>query len=251
MAFPDSELDNLIKDQISKEISNIKVPDFNDQWTKIKEQIEADISIPPKRASFLNKKLILVAAMILISLFLTFLTPKNANAFGGRIIEFLNYIVGKTTNNETEIYKQTGSPTEPVVTDLGANSEKEVTLEQAKASVPYKLVIPSYIPPEFKLKRIVMTSMGPGISEVSMEYEGNNKVILFKQHNSAKNTTRGSLYDTDDTTVKDVDIKGNPGILFVTKNNMSTINWMMGDLVLQITGKIESEDIIKMAASIS
>lgn len=251
MAFSDQELDNLIKAEISKELSNIRVPDFNEQWSKIKEEIQTDDKpISPKRTK-INRRLAIVASMLFISLSLAFLTPKDANAFGEKIIEFFNIIVGKTTNNKTEIYKQTGSPAEPVVTDLGTNNEKEVTLEQAQGTISYNLVKPNYLPPQFKLKRVLLTNMGPGISEVSIEYEGDNKIIVFKQNNNAKNTSRGSLYDTDDTTVKDVDIEGNPGFLLITKNNICTLNWSQGDLVLQITGKIDPEQIIKMAASIS
>jgi len=48
-----------------------------------------------------------VAAIILISVgSINFLYPNDANALGGKFAEFFNYIVGKTTQNKTETFKQ-------------------------------------------------------------------------------------------------------------------------------------------------
>jgi len=251
MALSDKELDKLIHDQIKSELNEFETPDIDEQWNKVRNALMEE-STPKNPSQKVNnlKRLTWVAALLIIVGAFSFINPGNANAFGEKIIEFYNFMVGKTTNNKTETYKRPGSPNEPAVTDLGTNSEKEVTLEQAQSSIPYTLATPNYLPPEFKLKRVTLTNMGSEIAEVSMEYEGDSKVIVFKQHNSAKSTTRGSLYDTDDTTVKDVDVNGKPGILFITKNNMSTLNWIQRDLVLQITGKIEPDEIIKIANSI-
>lgn len=192
-----------------------------------------------------------MAATILISVgSLNFLYPNNANAVGGKIAEFFNYMVGKTTGNITETYKQGNGPGMPKVQDLGSNIEREVTLDQAKASIPFKLATPSYLPPGTNTRRVILTSLGTDVYEISIEYNLNDKVIVFSQQTIANGTSRGSLYDTQDTVVKDLVVNGSPGMLFMNKSGIKTLNWQSRDLILQITGSITEEEINKIANSI-
>ncbi|MDR3585037.1 MAG: DUF4367 domain-containing protein [Desulfosporosinus sp.] len=227
MTLTEKDLDQIIYNQLSKELaSNIEVPDIDNQWQKIKNRIIEEANIPKIRKPVLTQKRLALAATILISIgSINFLYPNNANAFGGKIAEFFNYIVGKTTQNKTETYKQANVPDMPKIQDLGSNIEKEVTLDQAQTSIPFKLAIPKYLPPGAETRRVVLTSLGTDVYQVSMEYNLNDKVIVFSQHNSANGTSRGSLYDTDDTVEKDLIVNGSPAMLFTSKNGINTLNW--------------------------
>ena len=253
MALSEKELDRLIESQLSKELdANIEVPNINDQWLKIKQQIldekrnNSSIEKP-----FSNQKRIVVAATILLSIgSINFLYPNNASALGGKIGEFFNYIVGKTTQNKTETYKQGSAPSIPKVQDIGDDIEKEVSLDSAQTSVPFKLATPSYLPHEANTRRVLLTSLGADVYQISIEYNYNDKVIVFSQQNSTGGTSRGSLFDTDDTVTKDLTVNGSPANLFTSKNGMNTINWQTRGLMLQISGVITEEEIIKIAQSI-
>lgn len=253
MALSEKELERIIKSHLSKGLDdNIEFPDINDQWQKIKNQILEEDAIPEIKNSFLKQKGIFVAAIILISVgSINFLYPNDANALGGKFAEFFNYIVGKTTQNKTETFKQGNDSGMPKVQDLGSNIEKEITLDQAKSSVPFKLATPSYLPPETKTRRVILTSLGTDVYQVSIEYILNDKVIVFSQQNSANGTSRGSLYDTDDTVVKDLIVKGSPAMLFMSKNGINTLKWQLRGLLLQITGKITEEEINNITNSIN
>ncbi|KGK91209.1 hypothetical protein DP73_04365 [Desulfosporosinus sp. HMP52] len=253
MALSEKELERIIKSHVSKELdAAIEVPNIDDQWKKIKQQILETESIPTTEKPFSKRKRIVVAATILISIgSINFLYPHNANALGGKIGEFFAYIVGKTTKNQTETYKQSKDPEIPKIQNLGSNIEKEVSLNQAQAEVPFKLAIPSYLPPEAKTSRVVLTSLGTDVNEVTIEYSYNDIVIVFSQQNCASGTSRGSVYDTDDTVVKDLTVNGSPAILYLSKNSISTLNWQTRGLLLQITGKINETEILKIANSIN
>ncbi|AFQ43504.1 DUF4367 domain-containing protein [Desulfosporosinus meridiei] len=252
MALSEKELERIIKSHLSKELdAAIEVPNIDDQWQKIKQQILETESIPTTAKPFSNRKRIVVAATILISIgSINFLYPHNANALGGKIGEFFAYIVGKTTQNQTETYKQVNDPDMPKIKNLGSNIEKEVTLDQAQAEVPFKLAIPSYLPTETNVGRVTLTSLGADVYEISIEYNFSDKVIVLRQQNSANGTSRGSLYDTDDTVTKDLIVNGSPAMLFASKNGLNTLNWQIRGLLLQITGEIAEEEIIKIGNSI-
>ncbi|WP_088186744.1 DUF4367 domain-containing protein [Desulfosporosinus sp. FKA] len=253
MALSEKEIDQLITDQMSKELtSSIEVPDVDCQWQKIKQRIIDNDEIPKQYKNHQTRKRVLItAAAIVISVVsLNFLYPSNANALGGKIAEFFNYIVGKTTQDKTETYSQPTDLGKPKLQDLSENTEKEVTLEQAQASIPFKLATPSYLPPETKTQRILLTSLGGDVYQVSIEYNVNDEVVIFNQQNCANSTSRGSLYDTDDTKVKDIAINGSPAILFMSKNGVNLLDWQERGLVLQIHGIITEEEITKIANSI-
>lgn len=253
MVLSENELEQIIKDQLIKELdSNIEVPDIDAQWQKIKNRIIEENKAPIKQKPFFTRKRFAFAAAILISIgSLNFLYPNNANAFGSKIAEFFNYIVGKTTQNKTETYKQANDADIPKVQDLGTNIEKEVTLDQAQTSIPFKLAIPSYLPPETNKRRVVLTSLGSDVYQVNIEYNVKDKVVVYSQQNSANGTSRGSLYDTDDTVEKDLIVNGSPAMLFKSKNGINTLNWQLRGLLLQITGQIPEEEISKIADSIN
>jgi len=253
MALSEDELERIIKSHLSKELdTNIEVPDIDSQWKKIKQQILETQAIPVTKKPLFNRKITIVAATILISIAsLNFLYPNNANALGGKIGEFFNYIVGKTTQNKTETYRQAEDPGALKDQEIGDIYEKEVTLEQAQSSIPFKLATPSYLPNEANIRRVILTSQGSNVYQITIEYNLNKNVIIFSQEISSNGISHGTLYDTDDTAVKEISVNGSPANLFMNKNGINTLNWQSRSLLLQLKGKIPEEEIIKIANSIT
>lgn len=249
MGLSEKELDQLIKRQLSNDLdANIEVPDIEDQWQQIKGKILEDNPVIKKTSP--NRKRFIVAAVILISLgSFNFLYPNNANAVGGKIAQFFNYITGKTIQNKTETYTGVNLDA-PKVQDIGDIFEKEVTLSEAQALTPLKLAIPSYLPHEANTRRVVIASLGSDVYKTSIEYDLDGSVIVFSQQIIANGISRGTLFDTDDTVTKDLLVNGSPATLFMRKNGINTLNWQSRGLLLQIKGEITEEEILKMAQSI-
>ncbi len=248
MSISDKAIVDVIRDQIEKEAADIDVPPFEFQWDKIKNGLQEDIPKPKKR--FNTRWIAWVAVFIAAVGFFSLNQAKDSHAFGEKIFSFFNHIVGKTTINKTDTYHNPSSQEVPTIQDLGPNSDKEVTLQGAQAAVAYKLAVPSYTPPGSKLNRIVLTDLGTEKS-IMMEYNYQGNAIVFTQRSSGKASSRGNLYDTDDTTVKDVIINGTPATLLSNKTGLVTLDWHLRGLILQLKGTLDQTEITKIAESIN
>ena len=247
MAIYNEPIENVIRDQIEKEASNINVPSFESQWERIKNGLQEDTH----KEKHLNIKRIAWVAIFIIAVgFFSLNQAKDANAFGVKIFSFFNHIVGKTTVNKTDTYKNPSTEDVPTVQELGPNSDKEVTLQEAQAAIPSKLAVPNYTPPGSKLNRIVLTDLGNEKS-IMMEYIYQGNAIVFTQRSGGAAYSRGNLYDIDDTVVKDVIINGTPATLLINKTGLTTINWQIRGLILQLKGTLDQTEITKIAESIN
>lgn len=254
MAYSELEFEKKIKEQIAKELANtIEVPPFEEQWAKVKaELLKETTPVKPELKRFKLRKLAWIAVALMVIGSFSIINPTVANGFGNKIVEFFNFAVGKTTRNQAETYKNPNEPNVPPdVNSVDVPQAKEVSLAEAQALVSTTLAIPSYLPPEMKLRRALFTNLDTGFYNLSIEYELNGNVIVFEQTRIAKATSRGTLYDTDDTVVKDLIINGNPAVLYINKNGMNTINWQLRGLLLRISGKLDQEELQKMAQSIT
>lgn len=252
MALSEHELEELIIEAASKELNSIKVPNIDEQWTKFQEHLQLENNMTPKivHHKISYKKMTWAAVILIISSTIAF-KPISTVAFGEQFIELYNFIVGKTTKNQTESYQRTPSSDMPMVQDLGTNEEKELTLEEAKSTIPYKLAIPNYLPEGTKEQKIIATSIDSNIRKITIQYMIDGNMIEFEQSNTGRAASRGSLYDTDDTVLKELTINGATATLLTHKTGISTLNWEMRGLLLQLTGKISSEELIKIAESIT
>lgn len=254
MTLSERELDEIIGEKVLEELNNIEVPNIDEQWTKFQRQLQSEETMsikefPHNIRSY--KKFAWAAVFIIMIGSAVIYKPTYTEAFGGKLIELYNYIVGKTSNNQTESYQHTPSSDMPIVQDHGANAEKEVTREEAQSIISYKLAIPNYLPEGAYEYKIIATTLGSNIQKITIQYLLDAKSIVFEQSNTSRAASRGSLYDTDDTVIKEITINGTPATLFVHKTGLCTLNWEMRGLILQLTGNISSEELIKIASSIT
>lgn len=247
MAQTESPLDEYIREKISSEINAIEVPNIDEQWAKFQKQIQLEEvkDNPIKR----YRKIAWVSVFILI-LSTILLKPTYTQAFGEKFIELFSVFVGRTTKNQTEVY-YTPSPGTPSVQDLGTNIEREVSLEEVQSMISYMLCLPNYLPEGSSVNKILLTTLGTNLEKVTIQYMIESNLLIFEQSNSGTASSRGSLLDTDDTQVEQVNIAGVPATLFVHKSGLNTLNWQSKGLLFQLTGKISSEELIKITSSIT
>ncbi|WP_434511822.1 DUF4367 domain-containing protein [Desulfitobacterium sp. AusDCA] len=253
MALSEHELEELMIEATSKELKSIKVPNIDEQWTKFQKnlQLENNMTLKIVHHNINYKKMTWAAVILIIISSIVAFKPISTVAFGEQFIKLYNFIVGKTTKNQTESYQRTPSSDMPMVQDLGTNEEKELTFEEAKSTTPYKLAIPNYLPEGTKEQKVIATSIDSNIRKITIQYMIDGNMIEFEQSNTGRAASRGSLYDTDDTVLKELTINGATATLLTHKTGISTLNWEMRGLLLQLTGKISSEELVKMAESIT
>lgn len=252
MSINDNELDMYIKQRITHELQQIPVPEVDEEWLKFKSLVINEKKSQSQSHRITPKLLVAaVAVIIFISSSITIFRPVKANAFGERLIQMFNHIVGKTTQNKTQTIINNGSGTNtPMVKDLGNNIDKEISLEEAQKSVYFKIAEPKYLPPSTTIKKVTVTHLGTDINKITIEYVLQGELIILTQQNTSGTLSQGLLYDTDDTVAKDVMINGAPATFMKVKNGMNVLTWHHRGLSLQLMGQLLEEEFLKIAQSI-
>ncbi|WP_425803732.1 DUF4367 domain-containing protein [Desulfitobacterium sp. Sab5] len=254
MALSEPELEEYISQEVAKELNNIDVPNIDEQWTKFKKQLQSEQDISKRKVHLYKsnyKKITWVAVIIIIIGCTMLIKPINTEAFGEKFVQLYNYVVGKTTKNQTRNYQHPPNSNVPVIQDRGTTVEKEVSLEEAQSMVSYKLALPTYLPKNTKEQQILVSSIGDNTQKITIIYTLNGNSLVLEERNAGRAASSGILYDTDDTVNKDITINGYTGTLFTNKNGFNKVNWEIRGVVLQLSGKVVEEEIIKIANSIN
>ncbi len=249
MQLDDNELDMLIKKQVQSEMEQIPLPAIDQEWRALKAKLEGNRS----DAWGWRPKLAVAVAAVLIFAALSLSSPHHVQALGDRIVEIYNFVVGKTTMNKTMSSSRQTSPNPPgapVVKDLGTGVEREVTLEEAQKACDFQLALPQYLPTGTTLQKVMLMEFGANPKQVTILYDLQGKVLRFTQMRLLGDFSSGHLYDTDDTVTQDVWVNGNPAVLFVNKNRLSSLSWVQRGLNLELSGPLSADEIQKIAASI-
>ena len=249
MPMRDSDLDSLIKQRIKQEVEEIEAPSVDEQWNKFNLKYSHPVRRPIWRSKVTWVAIIFIAVISLIAA-----KPQQATAFGDRIIATLKLIVGKTTQNKntTEIRQRTTE--KPAVPQVGEakviDNEQELTLETAQKIVNFKIAQPTYMPEGAGVKKVTVNKITGDLFRVTIQYEMQGQFFTLTQRNTAGDNSDSFLYDTDDASVVDLDINGKPGYKIGTKDGSTTIVWRGTGSILELSGKITEDQLVKVARSV-
>ncbi|PYI50933.1 DUF4367 domain-containing protein [Paenibacillus flagellatus] len=110
-----------------------------------------------------------------------------------------------------------------------------------------------YIPPAFILNDILVFSKGgENAKKAVLIYRDPNagKSFMITIRMLEKNETVTSGFDKDAGDYKKVNVKGQNGFLFLTKDGRSSLDYMTGNILISISGGLAEDDIIKVADNI-
>ncbi len=245
----DEQLDMHIKECITSELQQITVPSVDKEWNRFRNLV-----IKEKNNRRIRPGSLIVAAVIVLIMFssIALFSPVKANAFGERIIQIFNHLIGKTTQNKTVTINNDDSMSKPpLVQNLESNIEKETSLQEAQKSVYFKIAEPKYLPSETETQKVLITNLSPKVYKITIEYISLGRMIILTQQNITGTVSQGNLYDTDDTISRDITINGAQATLLTKKDGMNVLIWHQRGLLLQLTGKLPVEEFLKIAQSIS
>ena len=117
--------------------------------------------------------------------------------------------------------------------------------------VYFSIAKPHYLPQGTELKKVLLTQVTGDSYSIKMEYSLNNQPLMIIQNNLVAGHNGSFLYDSDDAQVKKIDINGNEGHLIKTKDGTLILRWAMRGLGIELIGKIEEEELIKVARSVA
>ncbi|MBO8127641.1 MAG: DUF4367 domain-containing protein [Peptococcaceae bacterium] len=128
---------------------------------------------------------------------------------------------------------------------------KGLSLEEVRAIAPFMVRAPGYVPARFKLKDITYRPYSDLAGEVTFEYRtASGDHILISQQFATGDVGMGLGFDRDDTVVKEVDIKGNEGLLLEHKGGKyCSLHWFDNASHFRVSGRLSPEEILKVARS--
>jgi len=242
------EFDDKLGQQIGKDLlrkaSEVEIPPVNEKW----EDFVRRYGLPNKRTSRLRKSLLAAAAILLLVISVSFLHPSTTSALRERLYNSIKIFLGGSLYNINTVQKENPAP--PVVQQNEISSEKELTLAEVQKIVYFSVAKPHYLPQGTELKKVLLTQAAGDTYSIKMEYSGNNQSLTMIQNNIIGTHSGSFLYDSDDAKVSRVDINGSEGYLIMTKDGTSIIRWAMRSLEIELIGKIEKEELIKVAKSV-
>ncbi len=226
-----NNIDRVIKDtytEFNSEMdmhSNIDIPDFSITMNKFNNNLKEKSS----RSSIL-KKVALVASFTLVIILSTFFsTIPKVTAFKFNIIKRFEELRGNTkdikfSTNDTlnnNVLKSN---------DSADQIEKILSIDEAKKEVPFKLLVPKYLPVGYKLETVkLVKSMGDYFSVNQTYTNSTGKIIQIYQSTVSENEEEtisiSSELMTEDITINNLKIK-----LATDNKNFKMMIWFDNDI---------------------
>jgi hypothetical protein len=172
------------------------------------------------------------------------LSPKGVQA--PQTSSGINTMAAVEWQTSTPSQDSTFSPGTQVLESWNVN-----TTEDAKGYMGGKVLTPSYIPQEYKLKEII--AAGPAADNViaiMMEFDSNGRSFMITQD-------KGVTKKVNSGNSKEVDINGVTASVDSTSFNngettiySTTVRWYVNDFMYAVQGSISEEEAIKVAQSL-
>lgn len=241
----EKRLEKIIAEAIKSHMLTAPEPDLDRIWAGIVRKAR-------KRRARKNaaRILVLTSIVILCAGFYAVLNPVPVRALGNKLWYSFGAIFQGHTGTFQMSYTDDLGPNPPHQ-PCNISPELDHSLADAAAKCPFKLLVPEYLPPGFKLTQVKYYPEEKRFAQVELNYSSGEKWLIFAQWN-AENQAVGYSYDTDDTVVSDVTVRGNPGKLYYRQKNggYSQLIWAEGERNYRVGGAISPSEIQRVASSL-
>lgn len=243
--FQEKKLEKMIADAVKARILAAPPPDLERIWAGINRKIRRQRAIEAGK-----RVLALAAVLILFAGFYSIFNPEPVRAIGKKVWYSFGTIFRGHIGNVTMSYTDSLGPNPPEQ-PCNVLPQLEQSLAAVAAKCPFKLLVPGYLPHGFTLSQVKYYPEGKGFARVELYYTSGEKWLLIVQW-KAENQGIGYSFDTDDTVVSDVTVRGNPGKLYYRQSNggYSQLTWAEGDRNYRIGGTIGPSEIERVASSL-
>lgn len=240
MPVSQEQLDNMLAEIVKSRANRGPEPDMERIWAGISARLRRE-----RRSARWVKAVAAVAVMLLAA---TAFVPQ-VQAFGLRVWRSFKVIILDSSTGQIQSEYQGGSST-PMSETL---QEREyLDFEKAQEGLPFAIKKPAYLPEGYGLEKIKRVDYGHGLFKVSQYYCRGNDYLLITQETCLEENRQGVMYDTDDTTVREITVGNVPAMLLVReKDGWASVLWNEGALTYQIAGIAKPEEIIRTAESLN
>lgn len=226
-----NNIDRLIKDtytEFNSEMdiySNIEVPDFDMIMNKFHANVKEKSNRP-----YITKKIALVASFTLVILLSTFIStiPKVA-AFKFNIIKKFEELRGNTKDIK---FSSNNSLDNNVVNSNGSADqiEKILSIDEVQKEVPFKLLVPEYLPHGYTLQTVKLLKSMDDYFSVNQTYTNSTGKIIQIYQSTISKSEEATISISSDLTTEDIMIN-NIKVNFATDNeNFKMMIWVDSDI---------------------
>lgn len=230
------QLDSLLERVAKERSSRGPEPDLDHIWLQISRKIKVE-----RRTHLLRTASILITVFMIFFGFFYVLHPTPVKGAGKMLWRFLSGI-----SIEPDIVMFV--PTEQ---NAGLQQPLAAQINSIKGKCPFPVLIPAYIPPEFKIALVSFTPSGENGGEVQLYYEAGEGFLIFTQWSG---TSWENIYmsDTSGTVMrKYITVKGVPAQLtYDEKEKKAALIWAEGRISYHLGGTVSPSEILQIAHSI-
>ncbi|SFJ55923.1 protein of unknown function [Paenibacillus sp. UNC496MF] len=253
----DRAFDFAFEDAVKKHLPS---PDPDPSWARVE-------MILKKRRNIRKYRFIpyAVAAMVIIGAFL-FATPSVSKAFtpfSQAIKSIQSGVSSIIFGNDSEYQGKAktapppdnGNSSEGQVLDNGLLGEKHYsTWEEASQNIAFSNPKIGFVPQKYKLEDVVLFFRN-GQAEATRAVliytntkEKKNFLLTFRMLEHNETVTSGTDNIAGEYT--EVQVNGQKAYLLITKDTRSSLDYMIGNIVVSITGSLTKDEIIQIAEKI-
>jgi hypothetical protein len=195
-----------------------------------------------------------VIILLIITLSMSF--PVKARAIGEKITRIVGTLLSGTQVNVAIEYKLDEpngvSPPPEDFKEVPIQQEKIVSLEEARLSCPFPVVIPQYVSPGLELAQVNYQEMIKDTAKVTLRYNGSDSdYFQITEMNAPDSYVQGYGYDIEDAVIQDIKLGDSDGKIIVFKDNSIRITWMKHGVVYGLEGKIPQEEAVRIIESMN
>lgn len=251
----DDNIEKLLQSVVRSEMSNVTPPPPDDLWIRIQKKAELPLgAAPTPRRTVVRRTIIgVVAAVASVLLVLEIGAPDGANAIGQRLVRTFEQISGSVarilqSSDRREPRDDTSPP--PNTAPNTAPNRRPVSLSEAKEKLPFPLRLPDYLPAGYALDEVILLDRGEGDADAILRYAGDDGEINLTEVFFPDGWAAGSVYDVEDTVMREVDLGTAKGQLLVFKTGESRLTWIEGSVFFTLSGRVQPDELILIAQSL-
>ncbi|WP_347488139.1 DUF4367 domain-containing protein [Desulfoscipio sp. XC116] len=207
-----------------------------------------------------RKKLILIrirtflaaaAVIFLLIIVIGSFIPKDATAVGNVISRLFNVEGNGSINNIIFEFFHGPEKEQDEIREITTLQPVTMSLEEAQEKVPFKILLPLYLPVGFSLDEVTLEEVHDPSYIVTLYYKNSKgESLSIYEENIIGEAGRGYMYDKDDTMIEEVSINGSTATLANLKDKYVRLFWLKQSISIEIFGQTTKEKAIKVAESL-
>ncbi len=220
----DEQLDRLIRDALKEMVDSSETPDLDlkEAWKRLQNKLRQK-----RLRNLATRSLSVVALLLLCFGTLAAVAPHPVKAIGARIWSGFTTII-QGNSSATIQYGLNDNP--------GPRTPPPLLRHQRRSSCP-------------KVSKATFLPIGQSGGDLDICYTSGSHLLDFRQ-NCAPIQGSGFGYDTDDTTVSNITVRGRPGKqLYTPGKHMTSWIWTDGDISCQIDGPVTPTEMRQVVSS--